>query len=147
MFCADLACRVFDTDGEFLLIEAADDLPSWTSPANAENRVCIIYTLLMWSKLIIAQVWIYGSHLHLIDIAHADPRGTKVRRRGYPGIRDNDEDEDVQDDSGFISEQHAVELVRNSAFETRASAKIENAVWQRIAGYGRPSHVHRASCG
>ena len=43
--------------------------------------------------------------------------------------------------------EHAVELVRNSAFETRASAKIENAVWQRIAGYGRPSHVHRASCG
>lgn len=30
---------VFDTDGEFLLIEAADSLPSWVAPTNAENRV------------------------------------------------------------------------------------------------------------
>ncbi|KIP11448.1 hypothetical protein PHLGIDRAFT_63844 [Phlebiopsis gigantea 11061_1 CR5-6] len=125
----DVAIRVFDTDGEFLLIEAADDLPSWTSPANAENRV-----------------WIYGSHLHIVDIAHIDLSGNKVRRRGYPGIRDNDEEEDVQDDSGFISEQHAVELVRKSAAETRASAKIENAVWKRIAGYPARAnaHVHHA---
>ena len=28
-----------DTDGEFLLIEAANDLPAWVSPDNAENRV------------------------------------------------------------------------------------------------------------
>ena len=31
---------VFDSDGEFLLIEAADELPSWVTPTNAENRVC-----------------------------------------------------------------------------------------------------------
>jgi hypothetical protein len=30
---------VWDTDGEFLLIEAADVLPSWVTPTNAENRV------------------------------------------------------------------------------------------------------------
>jgi len=30
---------VRDTDGEFLLIEAANDLPAWVSPENAENRV------------------------------------------------------------------------------------------------------------
>ena len=34
------ACRVFDTDGEFLLIEAADHLPSWLTPTTAVNRVC-----------------------------------------------------------------------------------------------------------
>lgn len=28
-----------DTDGEFLLIEAANELPSWVSPDNANNRV------------------------------------------------------------------------------------------------------------
>ena len=46
----DLACstpdlivrlRIFDTDGEFLLIEAADSLPSWVTPSNAVNRVSL----------------------------------------------------------------------------------------------------------
>lgn len=32
-------CSVHDTDGEFLLIEAADVLPAWITPENAENRV------------------------------------------------------------------------------------------------------------
>ena len=30
---------VFDSDGEFLLIEAANELPLWVTPSNAENRV------------------------------------------------------------------------------------------------------------
>ena len=30
---------IFDLDGEFLLIEAAESLPAWVSPSNAENRV------------------------------------------------------------------------------------------------------------
>lgn len=30
---------VFDSDGEFLLIEAAEALPAWVKPTNAENRV------------------------------------------------------------------------------------------------------------
>lgn len=32
--------RVVDTDGEFLLIEAAHALPKWLSPEVADNRVC-----------------------------------------------------------------------------------------------------------
>ena len=31
--------RVYDTDGEFLLIEAANSLPKWLNPEVAENRV------------------------------------------------------------------------------------------------------------
>ncbi len=34
-----LVSSVWDTDGEFLLIEAADALPSWVTPSNSENRV------------------------------------------------------------------------------------------------------------
>lgn len=34
--------RIRDTDGEFLLIEAADDLPRWLTPDNAENRVSLV---------------------------------------------------------------------------------------------------------
>ena len=30
---------VYDADGQFLLIEAADALPSWITPENVENRV------------------------------------------------------------------------------------------------------------
>lgn len=33
--------RVYDTDGEFLLIEAANSLPKWLNPEVAENRVWI----------------------------------------------------------------------------------------------------------
>lgn len=35
----ELWITVRDTDGEFLLIEAADALPQWLNPEVAENRV------------------------------------------------------------------------------------------------------------
>ncbi|KAI6779664.1 uncharacterized protein J7T54_007707 [Emericellopsis cladophorae] len=35
----DLWVRIFDTDGEFLLVEAANVLPKWLSPENDQNRV------------------------------------------------------------------------------------------------------------
>ena len=31
---------VCDSDGQFLLIEAAEVLPTWVKPTNSENRVC-----------------------------------------------------------------------------------------------------------
>lgn len=37
----DLLLHVTDADGDFLLIEAADALPSWMQPNNTENRVFI----------------------------------------------------------------------------------------------------------
>jgi hypothetical protein len=43
--------RVYDTDGEFLLIEAANALPKWLNPEIAENRV-----------------WISNGHLRLIPV-------------------------------------------------------------------------------
>ncbi|KAF8978224.1 hypothetical protein BGZ46_006702 [Entomortierella lignicola] len=44
--------RIQDNDGEFLLIEAADYIPSWLDPDNSENRV-----------------FIYDGSLHIIPIA------------------------------------------------------------------------------
>lgn len=35
----DVWCRIYDNDGDFLLIEAADQLPGWLDPDIAENRV------------------------------------------------------------------------------------------------------------
>lgn len=48
----DAWIRIYDTDGEFLLIEAANALPKWLNPEIAENRV-----------------WISNGHLRLIPIA------------------------------------------------------------------------------
>lgn len=42
---SDLVGRIHDIDGEFLLIEAADYLPSWATPENCENRVSKINIL------------------------------------------------------------------------------------------------------
>lgn len=35
----NLIAKIVDNDGEFLLIEAADSLPSWADPSNCDNRV------------------------------------------------------------------------------------------------------------
>lgn len=45
----ELAARVEDNDGEFLLIEAADHLPKWVNPDSSENRV-----------------FLYRGHLHIL---------------------------------------------------------------------------------
>lgn len=37
----DLWVKVIDSDGEFLLIEAAESLPSWLEPDVADNRVSL----------------------------------------------------------------------------------------------------------
>ncbi|KAH9836884.1 regulatory factor Sgt1 [Teratosphaeria destructans] len=49
--CPDIWIRVYDTDGEFLLIEAASNLPRWLNPDVAENRV-----------------WISNGHLRIIPL-------------------------------------------------------------------------------
>ncbi|KAJ4300728.1 hypothetical protein N0V90_002816 [Kalmusia sp. IMI 367209] len=43
----DAWIRIYDTDGEFLLIEAANALPNWLNPEVAENRVWINHRRLL----------------------------------------------------------------------------------------------------
>jgi len=46
----DILCyvgSVQDSDGEFLLIEAADYLPKWLNPDTAENKVSCISSFLL----------------------------------------------------------------------------------------------------
>lgn len=38
----NLVAKIVDNDGEFLLIEAADSLPSWADPSNCDNRVNVL---------------------------------------------------------------------------------------------------------
>ncbi|KAH0590386.1 hypothetical protein H2248_000555 [Termitomyces sp. 'cryptogamus'] len=125
----DIVISVFDSDGEFLLIEAAETLPSWVKPTNSENRV-----------------WIYSSRLHLIPISHISPPSRKRHRRQLPGSHeDEDRDHDrMEDDDGYISAQCAIGLVRDPSVPTFAPNAVETMVWQRISGYpnAAKSHVH-----
>ncbi|MCJ1378078.1 hypothetical protein MMC17_001174 [Xylographa soralifera] len=50
----DIWVRVMDTDGEFLLIEAANSIPRWLNPEIADNRV-----------------WINSGHIFIIPMAGA----------------------------------------------------------------------------
>ncbi|KAJ7462740.1 SGT1 protein-domain-containing protein [Mycena galericulata] len=122
----DMAISVFDSDGEFLLIEAADALPTWVTPTNSENRV-----------------WIYSSQLHLIPLSHVSPPSRKRQRRKMPEKTDSD-DEGEDDQEDFIAVEDALKLLRDESVDTLASAAVQSAVWGRIHGYPAAAkhHVH-----
>ncbi|KAI0768553.1 SGT1-domain-containing protein [Trametes elegans] len=126
----DVVISVWDSDGEFLLIEAADDLPSWVTPTNAENRV-----------------WIHNSRLHLVPLSHVSAPSSKTRRRRYLPHQGDDEEaglNDAEDEEDFITATDAVKLVRDPLIQTTAPEKVEQTVWQRISGYPAAlrQHVH-----
>ncbi|KAK2462036.1 hypothetical protein APHAL10511_006499 [Amanita phalloides] len=124
----DLVISSVDSDGEFLLIEAAEALPSWVKPSNSENRV-----------------WIYDSRLHLVPLSHTSPPSTRVRRRKLPGLPESDDEGlNDEDDSEWISADDALKLVRDPNQCTFASAAVEKLVWKRISGYpaALKNHVH-----
>ncbi|BGP37130.1 hypothetical protein JCM10449v2_001034 [Rhodotorula kratochvilovae] len=115
----DAVIAVDDDDGEFLLIEAADHLPSWLTPQNAANRV-----------------WIHRGRLHLVPLEHksALPFEDKTLSPSF------DADED-----GFLDRAAAIELVRDDRVATFAPKEVEDAVWARIDGYPAKmaEHHHR----
>lgn len=125
----DFAITVMDSDGEFLLIEAAEVLPSWVKPSNSENRV-----------------WIYSGFLHLIPFQHISAPGKPKRRRKFPGSKDSDDEGDIVGDDleEYLAIDDALKLVRDATVETRAPRTVENTVWQRTSGYpaAARSHVH-----
>ncbi|KAF9270523.1 SGT1-domain-containing protein [Marasmius fiardii PR-910] len=119
----DLAISVQDTDGEFLLIEAADSLPSWVTPNNSENRV-----------------WIYNTQLHLIDLKHVSPPSKMPRVRRNTQDSD-DEDGNVED---YLAVDDALKVLRDSLTNITAPSEVTNTIWYRIAQYpsAARNHVH-----
>ncbi|KAH9947701.1 SGT1-domain-containing protein [Amylocystis lapponica] len=126
----DVVISVFDSDGEFLLIEAAEALPSWVTPSNAENRV-----------------WIYASHLHLVPPSHVSAPSSKPRRHKYYNAQESDDEGDVADDEDFLTAEDSLKLVRDPSVDTTAPPDVEKLVWQRISGYPSAArqHVHTTS--
>ncbi|KZT74872.1 hypothetical protein DAEQUDRAFT_659111 [Daedalea quercina L-15889] len=126
----DVTISVSDSDGEYMLIEAAEALPSWVTPTNAENRV-----------------WIYESHLHLIPLSHVSAPSSKPHRSRHPRSKDSDDEGDIaqgDDDDGFITVADALKLVRDPLIDTLAPPTAEQLVWKRISGYPATArqHVH-----
>ncbi|WVQ76264.1 hypothetical protein IAR50_005929 [Cryptococcus sp. DSM 104548] len=108
----ELVISIRDTDGEFLLIEAANELPSWVSPDNADNRL-----------------WLQDAHLHLIPLS--------VRSAATPHQFSDDMDSDP---ALYLSEPDALRAVRSGKYP--AAKAVEQAVWQRIAGYPAAMRTH-----
>ncbi|KAG0703146.1 SGT1 protein-domain-containing protein [Suillus ampliporus] len=125
----DFAISVIDSDGEFLLIEAAEALPSWVKPSNSENRV-----------------WIHSGMLHLIPLRHISAPSKPIRRRKFPGSKGSDDEDDIVGDDleEYLAIDDALKLVRDATVDTRAPRTVENTVWQRLSGYpaAAKSHVH-----
>ncbi|QRV86178.1 SGT1-ecdysoneless-like protein [Ceratobasidium sp. AG-Ba] len=122
----DLAVSVHDSDGEFLLIEAADALPSWITPENANNRV-----------------WIYKGQLHIVPLKHTSDPSTRPARQ-----MEGDLDEDFDDHGGldsYINVADALSLVWNESISTLADRAVQHAAWNRVAKYpaALSQHIHR----
>ncbi|KAI0029146.1 SGT1 protein-domain-containing protein [Vararia minispora EC-137] len=130
----DVAASVYDADGDFLLIEAADVLPTWVTPSNSENRV-----------------WIYKSQLQLIPLKHFSPSSTRRRRRR--ALADDADGDEL--DSGnvvnpekaddWLSVQDALRLVRDPVEDTKAPPAVDEIVWERIKRYpaALSLHIHK----
>ena len=75
--------------------------------------------------------------MHLIPLAYVSPADAKAqyRRRNsaYQGEGEDGPSDDLED---FISTQDAIKLLRDPSVDTRVSKPIENAVLERISGYG-----------
>ncbi|KAF8845344.1 SGT1-domain-containing protein [Paxillus ammoniavirescens] len=125
----DLVLSVSDSDGEFLLIEAAEFLPGWLNPSNATNRV-----------------WIHRGRLHLIPLSHVSAPNKPRRRRNTPGAKESDNEDHIADenDDGYLAVEDALPLVRDVSLDILAPKAVEDAVWQRISGYpgAARKHVH-----
>ncbi|KAF8922270.1 SGT1 protein-domain-containing protein [Mucidula mucida] len=124
----DVVISVFDSDGDFLLIEAADALPSWVTPSNSENRV-----------------WIYSSHLHLIPLSHVSSPSRKRRHR-LPRAQDSDDEDNIEQDENddYLAVEDALALIRDSSVDTCAPREVEHLAWGRIGRYPEAlnRHIH-----
>ncbi|KAG9094035.1 hypothetical protein FS749_013255 [Ceratobasidium sp. UAMH 11750] len=121
----DLVVSVHDSDGEFLLIEAADALPSWITPENAENRV-----------------WIYKGQLHLVPLQHTSDPSTRPARRVADEL---DEDFGGQGSEPYLNAEDALKLVLDENVPTLADESVQQAAWNRVIKYpaALSQHVHR----
>ncbi|KIM29098.1 hypothetical protein M408DRAFT_128073 [Serendipita vermifera MAFF 305830] len=124
----DVAASVYDADGQFLLIEAADALPSWITPDNVENRV-----------------WIYQGHLHVIPLSCSSPSNGRRPPRRPLNEPDRDYGEEGSESGPFLSTQDALKFLQDARVETRLPKQADDIIQARIAGYPQAARtqIHR----
>ncbi|KAF8489579.1 SGT1 protein-domain-containing protein [Gautieria morchelliformis] len=125
----DVAVNVFDSDGDFLLIEAAEHLPAWVTPSNSENRV-----------------WIFTGRLHLVPLQYISSSASKQERRMLGGAGSDDDDDSQKSGAEYISMADAISIVRNATNDTLATPDVQRFAFRRIEGYPESArqHVHHA---
>ncbi|KAG9104956.1 hypothetical protein FRC06_005023 [Ceratobasidium sp. 370] len=118
---------VHDSDGEFLLIEAADALPSWITPENAENRV-----------------WIYKGQLHLVPLQHVSDPSTRPARQAKDALDEGFSDRDGSEP--YLNAEDALTIVLDENVPTLADERVQQAAWNRVVKYpaALSQHTHRA---
>ena len=120
-----LSARVWDNDGEFLLIECAFHLPKWVKPEAVTNRV-----------------FLHGGELHVVPPAATAGLGPWARERGK------------RDDEHTVTVEAALWLVRGgdhsvsagSTVATLAPAAARRTLSRRLEGYPAEAAkgMHRA---
>ncbi|KAL8276826.1 hypothetical protein RQP46_010757 [Phenoliferia psychrophenolica] len=108
----DAVVQVEDEDGEFLLIEGAEELPKWVTPDNAANRV-----------------WIHQQQLHLVPLEHSSTLPFAASASDSASATDDPSNE------GFLDRVQALNLVRDPSIPTVAPKALQDIVWARINGY------------
>lgn len=116
--------KVVDTDGQFLLIEAANVLPRWLNPEIADNRVGSAALVIQHFKIgsNIVQVWIHGGELRIIPlnatVASSEQISTVPRSLGL---------------------EEALDIISSAAETITHSPLIEAEAFYRLRNY--PSQI------
>ena len=86
--------------------------------------------------LILAQVWIYRSKLHLVPLSYESPPSTKPKRVSY-------EDEEVggsahvDSDEGWLNIPDALKALWSDDDDTEAPKEVQESIVRRISGSER----------
>lgn len=70
-----------------------------------------------------------------MPLSHVSSPSSRPAKAQRPG-RDESDDEGndlVEDEDGYISVEDALKVVWDESVQTRAPSKVENAVWDRIS--------------
>ncbi|CAG8527388.1 2869_t:CDS:10 [Acaulospora morrowiae] len=139
----DIVISVSDNDGEFLLIEAAMQLPSWLDPSNGENRVNV--QAYLYSSVCLSVLSFVNLHINY----HYQPQKVFIHRNELHIIPLMEPtDGELQVSTEKLTVERAIQLVRDDNIHTKADDEIQTTVFANIRGYPDviKQNIHHARC-
>lgn len=112
-FDHDLVIKLYDDDGDILLIEAAEHLPSWLESSKSNNRVFIHA----------GRLHIIPEHIDLEDL-QKDPLATTITQAASKFIRDMNE----------TKCGHSNQYPPHYIVKTKADRAIQDAIMEQLSG-------------